>query len=83
MAKGFFSKLLTSVALMSGSMVMMVQAQDDGLHPLRTHSIYMPYIGKAKRRFVIMLSLFVAVEANLLNKLLTTQPKKNCIGSRK
>ncbi|KAG0355846.1 hypothetical protein BG005_005214 [Podila minutissima] len=44
MAKGFFSKLLTSVALMSGSMVMMVQAQDDGLHPLRTHSIYMPYI---------------------------------------
>lgn len=48
MAKGFFAKLLTSIALVSGGMVMMAQAQDEGLHPLRTHSIYMPYIGKYK-----------------------------------
>src|SRR5688572_7675357 len=48
MGKGFFSTLLMGVALLSAAAVVTADApeDDDGLHPLRTHSIYMPYIGK-------------------------------------
>lgn len=48
MGKGFFSTLLMGVALLSAAAVVSADASedDDGLHPLRTHSIYMPYIGK-------------------------------------
>ncbi|KAF8936642.1 putative lectin family integral membrane protein [Dissophora ornata] len=42
MGKGFFSRLLMGVALLSAAAI--VRAQDDNVHPLRTHSIYMPYI---------------------------------------
>ncbi|KAF9563794.1 hypothetical protein EC968_004699 [Mortierella alpina] len=46
MGKGFFSTLLMGVALLSAAAVVTADApeDDDGLHPLRTHSIYMPYI---------------------------------------
>ncbi|KAF9112723.1 hypothetical protein BGX27_002898 [Mortierella sp. AM989] len=43
MGKSFFSRLLMGVALLSAAT--MVRAdENDGVHPLRTHSIYMPYI---------------------------------------
>ncbi|KAG0057440.1 hypothetical protein BGZ83_010008 [Gryganskiella cystojenkinii] len=44
MAKGFFARLLTAVAFLSISVVVMAQDDDDGMTPLRTHSMYMPYI---------------------------------------
>ena len=46
MAKGIFARLLTVVAVLSTSVMVMAQG-DEGLMPLRTHSMYMPYIGKA------------------------------------
>jgi len=45
MAKGFFVRLLTAVAVLSASVMVMAQ-EDDDIMPLRTHSMYMPYIGK-------------------------------------
>lgn len=45
----FYSALLMGVALLSVCAVVKAQddeEEDDGTHNLRTHSIYMPYIGK-------------------------------------
>ncbi|KAI1311059.1 hypothetical protein EDD11_003532 [Mortierella claussenii] len=44
MGKGFFSRLLMGVALLSTASVLVRAADEDNMHPLRTHSIYMPYI---------------------------------------
>jgi mannose-binding lectin 2 len=47
MGKSVFSRLLMGLALLATTTVVVVTAGDeDGVHPLRTHSIYMPYIGK-------------------------------------
>ncbi|KAG0298641.1 hypothetical protein BGZ98_000135, partial [Dissophora globulifera] len=42
MGKGFFSRLLMGVALLSAAVV--IRAEEEEVAPLRTHSIYMPYI---------------------------------------
>ncbi|KAF9347630.1 hypothetical protein BGX26_000897 [Mortierella sp. AD094] len=43
MGKSFISRLLMGVALLSAATLVRADAED-GVHPLRTHSIYMPYI---------------------------------------
>lgn len=47
MGKSVFSRMLMGLALMVTTTIVIVSAGDeDGMNPLRTHSIYMPYIGK-------------------------------------
>lgn len=48
MGKSVFSRLLMGLTLLATTAVVVVSAvgDEDGVHPLRTHSIYMPYIGK-------------------------------------
>lgn len=47
MGKSVFSRLLMGLTLLATTAVVVVSADgDDGVHPLRTHSLYMPYIGK-------------------------------------
>ena len=45
-----------TVALFSATTVL-AQEDDDNLQPLRTHSIYMPYIGKLAFHFFVLFSL--------------------------
>ncbi|KAF9579435.1 hypothetical protein BGW38_004297, partial [Lunasporangiospora selenospora] len=45
MGKGLFEKILFTGAVLLSTAAMMAHGQlDDIVHPLRTHSIYMPYI---------------------------------------
>ncbi|KAG0289359.1 hypothetical protein BGZ96_007084 [Linnemannia gamsii] len=45
MGKSVFSRMLMGLALMATTTIVIVSAGDeDGMNPLRTHSIYMPYI---------------------------------------
>ncbi|KAF9902230.1 hypothetical protein EC991_005176 [Linnemannia zychae] len=44
MGKSVFSRLLMGLALLAATAVVVSADEDDAVHPLRTHSIYMPYI---------------------------------------
>lgn len=74
MGKSIFSTLLMGVVFLGALALVNAVDEDDDVHPLRTHSIYMPYIGKS---LSLPLILLVFIDLPVI-----TQPCPEC-GSKK